>query len=947
MEITALQVTIDARKAIEQQRALAAGLLKTADAADAVSARGNRSVSSLGEASQKTYSQIAAARKETELWEKETIAMAQSTARLMVSQGNLSGAVNSLSSSLQGMHNQTNQLIGAQTQLANLQNRIRAQNAGGAGGAGGGAGGSGGIVGGAGGSGNASNFNSIAGAASSLTSRLIALGGAYLSLRGVMNIADSLIDAQIAMQRIEQTLSITTGSIEGARAQMEGLRSESNRIGVSFVDSASAFAKFQAAAEGSNISAKTIKETFTAVTQAASRLHLTSDQTRGAFLAIEQMVSKGTVSMEELRRQLGNYLPGVLSMSARAMQMTTKDFIELVKAGDLLTEDFLPKIAAQLSKEIPLGNANKSISAEIERLKNAWVDLKATVADGVNFKFVIERGTAELSEFTAGMKANRLYEKAQSAGDPGKFTMYPWNVDSQGKKQQAEYEKIFAEYERLLDKEFPFNTEKPFRGKNPEDAYLRRMQSAETDKEIYLKANPVLGPDDQPEARAPSEKQGDAMREVGEMRMKFQLDYLDGLEREQRQIDLNTQKQFEQIRALQKTLGPGFDGSQLMDMAMESGEAKKAAVSKKFGENEREKALKLETDQAKQLSVAYLELQKNQQEVDIYNAGGEKEQAIERQNQAYEKQHMALIVLSEDHEVLQGAYDEEEESNRRAMSAIEQRYEKEIRFNGTLIEGLQRRKELELEFLKGDADAVRQRQIQREMEGIDKSQEYKMRSGTAGPAESFIAGWEKAEISYGSISERMAKIGEGLSSSMDRNMTDAFVSWIDGSKSASQAFSEMSNQIVADLLRIMVQQLIIRTILTAASSIGGAFGGSYSVEGGTGSGAVSGVNWGAQGMPTMHSGGVVPESSPIFTGQRRYHSGGTIDDEVNVVARRGEGIYTPEQIAQMKGKEGKGTKVDIVNVMDQNMILEIIASNPSAILNVIGKNKTNVRKILA
>ena len=43
---------------------------------------------------------------------------------------------------------------------------------------------------------------------------------------------------------------------------------------------------------------------------------LSADQTSGVLLALQQMISKGTVQAEELRGQLGERLPGALPRSS-------------------------------------------------------------------------------------------------------------------------------------------------------------------------------------------------------------------------------------------------------------------------------------------------------------------------------------------------------------------------------------------------------------------------------------------------------------------------------------------------------------------------------------------------------------------------------------------------------------------------------------------------------
>ena len=75
----------------------------------------------------------------------------------------------------------------------------------------------------------------------------------------------------------------------------------------------------------------------------------TEDQ-RLAFLALEQMMSKGVVSAEELRRQLGERLPGAVSMMAEALDVTVAELQDMLKAGEVLSNEALPKFAQVLEQ---------------------------------------------------------------------------------------------------------------------------------------------------------------------------------------------------------------------------------------------------------------------------------------------------------------------------------------------------------------------------------------------------------------------------------------------------------------------------------------------------------------------------------------------------------------------------------------------------------------------
>ena len=53
-----------------------------------------------------------------------------------------------------------------------------------------------------------------------------------------------------------------------------------------------------------------MRDIYEALTRAAGAYHMAADRTNDMMIAVTQMLSKGKVAAEELRRQLGNTLPG-------------------------------------------------------------------------------------------------------------------------------------------------------------------------------------------------------------------------------------------------------------------------------------------------------------------------------------------------------------------------------------------------------------------------------------------------------------------------------------------------------------------------------------------------------------------------------------------------------------------------------------------------------------
>lgn len=209
-------------------------------------------------------------------------------------------------------------------------------------------------------------FSGIARAA---TAAFAAIGGA-LAVRGIAR-------ANMEMQRIHNTLLVATGSSEDAAASMAFVRQEADRLGLGLAASASQFAKLSAAAKGTALEGQASRDIFTAVSEAMTVLGGSAEQTEGALTAIEQMISKGKVSAEELRGQLGERLPGAFQTAAKAMGVTTAELDKMLSNGAVTADVMLPRLAAELHKTFGPGaqRAAGSLQGAINRLDNAFFEL--------------------------------------------------------------------------------------------------------------------------------------------------------------------------------------------------------------------------------------------------------------------------------------------------------------------------------------------------------------------------------------------------------------------------------------------------------------------------------------------------------------------------------------------------------------------------------------------
>jgi len=165
------------------------------------------------------------------------------------------------------------------------------------------------------------------------------------------------------------------------------------KYGAEIVTTTERYIKFLAAAKQSKITLEDTEQIFRSVTKAAGVLGLSTEELNGTYLALEQMLSKGKVTTEELRRQLGERLPGAFGIMADALGVTIPELDKMLKKGEVLSKDALPKFAQALEKAYNIENVEnvKTLQAETNRLSNAWTNFigNLTKSDGVISKVLM------------------------------------------------------------------------------------------------------------------------------------------------------------------------------------------------------------------------------------------------------------------------------------------------------------------------------------------------------------------------------------------------------------------------------------------------------------------------------------------------------------------------------------------------------------------------------
>lgn len=199
---------------------------------------------------------------------------------------------------------------------------------------------------------------------------------AALSVGAIINFGKEITGITSRFEGLENAIVFASGQ-QGAK-NMAFLDTTIKDLNLNMESSYKGFQTLTGSLKGTALEGQATRDIFEAVGIAASVMNLSAEQSEGAFLALSQMASKGKVSAEELRGQLGERIPGALGIAARAMGMTQAQFNEMLDSGKIMAEDFLPKFSKELKNtfEGGLPAAMNSMQSAINRQENALTQFK-------------------------------------------------------------------------------------------------------------------------------------------------------------------------------------------------------------------------------------------------------------------------------------------------------------------------------------------------------------------------------------------------------------------------------------------------------------------------------------------------------------------------------------------------------------------------------------------
>jgi tape measure domain-containing protein len=211
--------------------------------------------------------------------------------------------------------------------------------------------------------------------------------------QGIRQFADDSARIAIDMQRINNQVIASAGGGSAGLKYLNEIRKNSEDLRLNIKDSLEASAGFSASTVGTSIEGQLGTETFKNFQTLLAARGTTTERSKNFMLALEQSASKG-VQAEELRGQMAEAVPGIISIFARSQGLDNRAFAAKMKNTPGGLDQSVLFEASQQAKAENLVNISKSfdtVDSSSNRFNNNLLKLQESIGalslDFEKFKF--------------------------------------------------------------------------------------------------------------------------------------------------------------------------------------------------------------------------------------------------------------------------------------------------------------------------------------------------------------------------------------------------------------------------------------------------------------------------------------------------------------------------------------------------------------------------------
>ncbi len=205
-----------------------------------------------------------------------------------------------------------------------------------------------------------------------------ALGNVVAGI-GLANLASDIKNASVQMQGLEARLNATTGGATQASEAMTFLRQMADAQKVDLIALSDAYLRLLPAVQTNKISMEEMREILRLMNDNFAALQLSTSEQQLAFLGLSQMLTSGTVTMEDMR-QVTDRLPGSFDAIATAIGVSASDLRKMISTGTVTAEMLKgPLLEAMRKNEGAAKKMSDTYTASITSLGNVFREMSSSL----------------------------------------------------------------------------------------------------------------------------------------------------------------------------------------------------------------------------------------------------------------------------------------------------------------------------------------------------------------------------------------------------------------------------------------------------------------------------------------------------------------------------------------------------------------------------------------
>lgn len=819
------------------------------------------------------------------------------------------------------------------------------------------------------GSRTSSSMGMLAGIGTSIRGTLGSIAAAF----GAVELSKEVVSVTAKFQDMETRLKTLTGSAEATGEAQSYLADTAKRLSVDMFALSDSYVKFLPLVKAGVISTDEARTTLEGLSNVAAATGASTERLKDVMYGLGQALSAPKTNAEDLN-QVVEPLPGLLQALDRAAALPAGGFKEMVTEGRVTAQFFKQTLIKALAEYD--GAAEKTagnINATTTRMKNAWNSLLDTIG-----QTIAEPLTGLIDNITFGIAAlengiKRLSSVAGTLRDSFDWTAPIASIQNAWEKATKANPSPLQEVQGPPPPPKPAPTitatlkpkeSKPGgrSGRSVGDRFAEQKQ--ELEEQIAAQRDLVESFD---RGTPAAEQYRTAIADLSDAQRlnsgfsKEQAATLAGLMQEMRGLEqMEGVKQHissmtDEIQKIQGLADAHKEGAEAVRHVEAANKAYDEALNRGVASKQETLNIFLDLEKAVQKANAALAVAEELSKIDVDIT------SVQRLVDAYKEGGSAVHDAAIENEVYARSLSTGAEGEADQVNALRQKIQAlhdvqdaqaqaaRLQQGGFDIEQMQG--EIRISQMSGEARAIETERLDMLME---KKRQLQDTTATLTDAE------EEQATTMGRLNYQMqqqntelARLARSIpdaatafdmaASSGLGHFEDALVDIVTGAKSAREAFADMAKSIAADLARMAIRMAIIQPL---AMMFGGGFGGAVAapVFGGFMSAAEAGpISWGPQAhtggiigsdslpmraLPAFHTGGVAGSETPMtrslsssmppMSAWPKLHSGGLAGNEVPSILKKGEGVFTPAQMAALapvnNNTDNRGDNVFNINV---------------------------------